>query len=383
MRISKYLKAWLTFNTSPTDDALLNNWETFGNPTIGPDNAINGNALQLDGQSYLKLSGVELGGRDFYIDGWVYVDSSSPDYARIISIVTPTNSRYLVSVRKSATNATRLEFWRNSTADVSVDNGYMAVSTATSVGTRVHFALIYRYTDKVFHLCINDNNYIGTTSALQYNRQTFDIYIGARPDGTQGLIGSIDELRIYDGTWFSYGNKNPPTADSYQNISFSVDAQRKIKNKNLEFRYENYGTADLLSVTGTTLTDLPATQSTTGSAFYQTTRAKCFDIPATKEIWVKFDVYTTLANRWRAYNENSNGICGICSQTNGDLSFFVNNTNVKQCTGMVKNQLQTVLLHMVSDSSSGVVEAWLDGVKLYTYTGNVNNGEDFADIYLQ
>ena len=190
-------------------------------------------------------------------------------------------------------------------------------------------------------------------------------------------------MRIYDGTWFSYGNNNPPTVDLYQNVTFSVDTERKISNTNLEFRYKNYGTADLLSSSGTTLTDLPLTQSKTSYAFYQTARAKCFDIPATKEIWIKFDVYTTLANRWRAYNENSNGICGICSQTSGQFDFWVNGTREKYFSNKVKNQLQTVLLHMVSDSSAGIVEAWLDGEKLYTYTGSVNNGEDFADIYLQ
>ena len=183
---NQYLKAWLSFNTSPTEDVKLNNWEAFGNPTISTTNAINGKALQLDGQSYLKLSGIELGGKDFFIDGWVYVDSSSPANARIINIVNPSNGYYLVSVRKNSSDATKLDFWRNSTADVSKENGYTAVTTVTSVGTRVHFKLIYRYTNKAFHLCINDDTYVGTTSSLQYNRQTFDIYIGANPSGSQG-----------------------------------------------------------------------------------------------------------------------------------------------------------------------------------------------------
>lgn len=147
--------------------------------------------------------------------------------------------------------------------------------------------------------------------------------------------------------------------------------------------YTNPGTADLLSSSGTTLTNLPENQSRTGSAFYQTTRAKCFDIPATPEIWIKFDVFTTLSTRWRAYNENSNGVNGVCSQTDGALDFWANSGNVTSFSRAVKNQLQSVLLHMASDSSSGIVEAWLNGVKLYTYTGNVNYGSDFADIYLQ
>lgn len=149
------------------------------------------------------------------------------------------------------------------------------------------------------------------------------------------------------------------------------------------WRYENAGTADLLSVTGTTLTGLDTTQAKKGIAFYQTNRAKCFDIPATKEIWIKFDVYTTLSTRWRAYNQtSSNGSTGICSQTSGTLDFWVSDSNVREFLSTVKNQLQTILLHMVSNSA-GVVEAWIDGTFIYRYTGNVNNGNDFADIYLQ
>ena len=38
---------------------------------------------------------------------------------------------------------------------------------------------------------------------------------------------------------------------------------------------------------------------------------------------------------------------------------------------------------MTAGSSDGIIEAWLDGTKIYTFTGDVNHGEDFADIYLQ
>lgn len=166
-------------------------------------------------------------------------------------------------------------------------------------------------------------------------------------------------------------------------LNVSFDVVRKIKNAPLVWRYFNAGTADLLSSSGTTLTNLTATQSKTGSAFYQTTRAKCFDIPATKEIWIRFDVYTKLSTRWRAYNEGSADVCGVCSQTSGDLTFWANGNHPYSLSSGVKNQLQTVVLHMVSGTTDGIVEAWLDGEFVYRYTGNVNNGADFADIYLQ
>ena len=150
------------------------------------------------------------------------------------------------------------------------------------------------------------------------------------------------------------------------------------------WRYENTGTADSLIVSGTTLTNLPASQSKTGTAFYQTTRAKCFDLPATAEVWMKFDVYFNGSHRWRAYNEGSNGSAGITAQTDGRLGFFVNGIDKGHFDNIcIANQLQTVLLHMISGSSDGIVEAWVDGTKIYTYTGDVNHGQDFADIYLQ
>ena len=38
---------------------------------------------------------------------------------------------------------------------------------------------------------------------------------------------------------------------------------------------------------------------------------------------------------------------------------------------------------MVSDSTNGLVEVWSNGEKLGSYTGNVYNGDNFANIYLQ
>ena len=254
---NKYLKAWLSFNTSPTEDAKLNDWTTYGNPTISTENAFNGKALQLDGSSYIKLASVQLGGQDFYIDGWCFVDSSSPDNARLLNIVNPDTGYYLVSVRKSKTDATKLEFWANSYTDLSQNYGYTYTSTINSVGSLVHFKLIYRYSDKRLSFCINDKIAADWTSNVpQYSRRALDIYIGANPSGNQGLIGTVDELRIYDGTWFAYNYSTPPTLDEYQNITFSLDVKCKVINADKTWRYENEGTADKLTVSGTTLEDV-------------------------------------------------------------------------------------------------------------------------------
>ncbi len=174
-----------------------------------------------------------------------------------------------------------------------------------------------------------------------------------------------------------------------KNITSYHDTQRRVTYNGV-WRYENYGTANLLSIAGTTVTDLTKSQAIYKSAFYQPTRAKCFDIPATKEIWIKFDVYFDGTNRWRAYNATNNTYFnGISAQqtssSTGILSFFAQtNQSVYQAEGVSKkNQRQTYLLHMVSNSSAGIVEAWVDGTFIYRDVGNVNNGDDFADIYLQ
>ena len=150
------------------------------------------------------------------------------------------------------------------------------------------------------------------------------------------------------------------------------------------WRYENAGTADTLIVSGTTLTNLPRTKSITGTAFYQTTKAKSFDLPSTKEIWIKFDVYFNGSTRWRAYNTGTDGDCGIASYGSSELDFIARGSYVREQDRPLKaNQLQTVLLHMISGSTAGVIEAWVDSDFIYRYTGSLNRGEDFADIYLQ
>ena len=167
-------------------------------------------------------------------------------------------------------------------------------------------------------------------------------------------------------------------------LSLYCDVARKVRNKNKTWVYGNLGDADLLSVSGTTLTNLPATQSKTGSAFYQTEREKCFDIPPTNEVWLRFDVYFDGNKRWRAYNGGANGTTGLTAQTTNTIYFWVNDAEIAHAdNAATPNQLQTVLLHMISDEDNGIIEAWIDGNIIYRYLGDVNHGDLFEDIYLQ
>lgn len=394
---NKYLRSWLRFDESATKDFIADNqWQAYGNPTISETNALNGKALQLDGNSYIKLSGVELAGRPFTIDCIAYVDSASPSNARLFSVVSDDN-KWLTTIRKNPSNASRLELWANAYADLSQDNGNSVISSVNSVGNRIHVALVYKPTTNspsYLYLCVN-----GVVRRLNpnlsmppvYNRGTFNIVIGGHPNNAaQGLIGSIDEFRIYDGVdlWTSGGNFTPPDAAFYNNIEFYPDIIRLAKTPASEWRYENIGEISTLINTQTAvqLDNLPRTQSRTGKAFYQTTQTKIFDVASSKEVWMKFDVYFDGVNRWRAYDKSvSNTTTGITAQTSGDISFFNRNTNVYQWSKLAKiNSLQTIILHMIADSSSGLIEAYTDdGGLLYAYIGEVNNGTNFSNLYLQ
>ncbi len=156
----------------------------------------------------------------------------------------------------------------------------------------------------------------------------------------------------------------------------------------MAWRYENPGYRELLVVPGHTV-ECDSTKSKTGYAFWQNYRSKSFDIPSAKEIWAKFDVYSAsgTSNRWRVYNENAyydvNGITILNAQiniwTSQDSSNPVGSYDVKSWTG-----LHTIILHMVSDASNGIVEFFFDGEKAASATGkNVNNGNPFNNFFLE
>ena len=161
------------------------------------------------------------------------------------------------------------------------------------------------------------------------------------------------------------------------------------------WRYENAGTADLLKVSGNTLTELPVTKSRTRTAFWQKNRTGIFDIPASKELWIKFDLYYG-GSKWCVYdrlNGNDTGIGNYSS--NNSITSYINGPlqlEVQPADTIATGSLKTFLLHMVSDATNGLIELWVDGVKLCSeefadegliYSGNVEDGADFENLYLQ
>ena len=113
----------------------------------------------------------------------------------------------------------------------------------------------------------------------------------------------------------------------------------------MSFRYENYGTADLLLTEGTTV-EVSTDISKFGSAFIQTQQAKCFDIPATKELWCKFDIYAGLLNNytWYAANQNDSEKISGLYKTFGKRLYIRESSSNKSTinNALYSNTLQTI-----------------------------------------
>ena len=147
MNISN-LKAWLNFDESTTKDFVADNhWEAFGNATISNVNAENNTALQLDGNSYLKLSDVEIFGKDFTIDAWVTMDGDTPNRAPIFSIVNKQTGFSALNIRRHD-NSNYIEIWANSYSDSKKDNGYIYYGNNDVIGNKIHIALTYHQDDR-------------------------------------------------------------------------------------------------------------------------------------------------------------------------------------------------------------------------------------------
>lgn len=141
------------------------------------------------------------------------------------------------------------------------------------------------------------------------------------------------------------------------------------------------------------------------------TYTKNLFVPATKEVWIKFDffasVYTGLANVYK-FSDNFlvgelqkfNTITGV-SFGGKTIDYYgydflrVNGETVERIqTAYPSGQnevhrildrrgtLHTYLLHMKSDAEDGIVEFFIDNNRHFYFSGNVKDGEDFVGLGL-
>lgn len=162
------------------------------------------------------------------------------------------------------------------------------------------------------------------------------------------------------------------------------------------WRYENYGTANLLKTSADTV---ETTKSKYGFAYRTGNHFADFGLPKTaKEIWAKCDAYFTenysdgdrisLAHRQTADN-GSKPDCGFWSGQNkitNNSWFFVNeSTSSREISdsSFEKNSIHSFLLHMKSDVSNGIIDLYIDGNLKFTFSGgDVNHGDAFDNFFI-
>ena len=149
--------------------------------------------------------------------------------------------------------------------------------------------------------------------------------------------------------------------------------------------YENPGDGSLLLVNATTLTDLPEEKSKTGAAFYQDSYDKCFDLPDTKEIWIKFDVFFG-DDAWEVGDENW-WIYGYYRRIDFEFWGDDDDLSVDLKNDVELNRSYTATLHVIFGTSESVIEIWIDDKSVYSYTGADSSswtefGKDYGNIHM-
>ncbi|MBQ3452037.1 MAG: LamG domain-containing protein, partial [Selenomonadaceae bacterium] len=264
------LKVYLPFDDSTTQDLCGGSWTATGNPTIQDGK------LYLNGESYLQLDGgVTLGGQDFTIcckakmdsNGWYDgLFSANNKQIRICGVERYTD-RLLIAIKNNEKTVTGLD-----------------------LTFPFHVEIDYQHSTGIWRVFFNGNlirSYTSSRSRTTYS--TFLIGSNGDPDpNAKYWHGSIDEFQIYDGVALHTENFTPPTADEYTALKLALggsapvvlncDVERKVAapvQVNFDVQrvlwqkwfYYNAGSADTLTISGTTLINLPATKSKTGSAF--------------------------------------------------------------------------------------------------------------------
>lgn len=374
-------------------DLCGNTWSTEGSVSVDD------RSLNFTGEGYVYTDPPTLGANDFTFSWREFIPSSIDTmFADTICIDGATgNAPHALGVHFPSSAYPYLYLGKGT-------GGSSWVLDKKRMGNKIRDEWVHRAivrSGDVIYVFENGALYASFSFSYSIDVSTSLLSIGGLKRATRRFTGLIKEFQFYDVALWTE-DFTPPTDDDYfalaialngsAELEFSADVRRKVKNSDMTWRYENEGVDWKLLVDeetgnyyGVTLENLPESQSRTGTAFYQYSHEKCFDLPSTSEVWIKFDVYFDGSNRWRAYNGGANGATGITAQTTTELSFFSNDSHVQQIASgtVATNQLQTVLLHMVSGSSDGVIEAWIDEDFLYRYEGDVNHGEVFADIYLQ
>lgn len=194
----------LRLDKTPIIDECGNSWTSEGacaisdvNPktsTVSPRDA-----LQFDGESYLQMdNGIILGGKDFTIDGWAYVDSTCGNFARIFEFNVADLSE-----------ANRVLLCRvNSGVNLYVNAGRI-ISVDGLIDELFHFACVYEHEKGTVSLYINGELKESLEIKLQ-PRKYARAYLGKSAYSDPLFIGYIYSFRVTDDEALWKENFTPP-----------------------------------------------------------------------------------------------------------------------------------------------------------------------------
>ena len=203
MSLAAEASVTLRFDSSPTQDDSGNTWKAEGKPiisTINPKGAASlRSALQLDGKSYLQApDGISIGGKDFTIEGWAFIDTSCGTYGRIFEFnVEPKGGKRIMLSRYG------------SGSDIALDVDGNSRNVGPFVDKLFHFAVVYDDEKELVSFYVNGE--LQDTIKIKVPARKYDIaYIGKSSwDSDGAFVGYIYDLRISDEALWTE-NFTPP-----------------------------------------------------------------------------------------------------------------------------------------------------------------------------
>lgn len=221
----------MSYNTSPYDVVFLpyddyagqdvcgNYWNVY-NMQVSTTHAKDGKAGQLSAGPNMSLrDGITLGGQDFTIDAWLYVDSSTGSYGRIFECNNGVTAQR-AELAREATNS-RLYFFF-------LDDSSPFYTPYSLLNTLFHWAFVYNHAAGTSTMYINGVS-CGTHSQT-IARQSFpNLNIGySYYDQSAKAVGAVDCFRIADGLARWSADFTPPTMYQLEDVSMAVDTSRKL-----------------------------------------------------------------------------------------------------------------------------------------------------------
>lgn len=109
-------------------------------------------------------------------------------------------------------------------------------------------------------------------------------------------------------------------------------------------------------------------------------------VPNTKEVWLSMTVSFYSIYTFQLYvNRTRGNTCGLNFNTDGQKLEFYNHSKLvathEQMNFVTGGTTYKIVLHIKSDATDGLMECFVDGKSVLTFTGDVNGGEIINKIY--